>query len=77
MEKYQATIKLFGELTELVDKIQQATQREDAEGYVKRSRIVIDSILLKLPYVDREIHDAAIKRSSEIIKMDTKASFEE
>lgn len=75
MEKYESFVKTFRELEETVNKMWQATTRQEIDELEMRTRKLIQTLGIKFPYVQADIHDHASRRRGDILVKDTEATL--
>lgn len=66
LNRYKDSIALFKELESVVNQIEVAETREEVEQLELKTRNCFKNLMMKLPFIDKDIHAAALKRTQEI-----------
>lgn len=77
MEKYNTFIDIVERLELAVSKMQDATTREYIEALEMETKNLFGKMMVKLPYVQREIHNYALEQAKRVSEADLKSTFGE
>lgn len=73
MDRYHDCLKHMSDLRDLVSSIKKAGRREEVDEYDKKAKLLVQKIIIKSPYMIKEIHDEAIRQQTKITQADAKA----
>lgn len=73
MNRYTDCVKFFNELEVSVSKMEQAQSREEIEKLQLEARNSFKSLMMKLPFIENDIHQFAMKQVQRITEADAKS----
>lgn len=68
MNRYEDSVKIFTQLEEAVSNMSKAKTREEVEKLAIEARTCFKSLMMKLPFVENDIHQIALKETERIVK---------
>lgn len=73
MNRYTDCVKFFNELETCVSKMEQAKSREEVEQLQMQARNSFKSLMMKLPFIENDIHQFAMKQVQRITEAEAKS----
>ena len=75
MERYTDCLTYMSDLKDAVDDIKKATNRKDVEQADAHAKLLVQKLIMKAPYMIKEIHDEAVRRQTAITQVDAKTAL--
>lgn len=73
MNRYTDCVKLFHELETTVSKMEKVESREEIEKLQLEARNSFKSLMMKLPFIENDIHQFAMKQIQRITEAEAKS----
>lgn len=73
MNRYTDSVKIFNELETAVSNMEQVQSREEIEKLQMEARNSFKSLMMKLPFIENDIHQIAMKQIQRITEAEAQA----
>lgn len=76
MEKYNNFVETIDRLTKAVEKMETAVTTKEVESLELETKDYFRALMMKFPYIQKDIHEHAMRQTERIIAQDAKATLE-